>query len=101
MFSYQLFSHKLLRWLVPFFMIGAFGANMALLDSNTLTYLFLFAAQFLFYGLGILGIVKPKVQKLILVKIPVYFIAVNASIFVAWGRYLSGQRIVTWTPTRR
>jgi glycosyltransferase involved in cell wall biosynthesis len=100
LFSYQLFCHKLLRWLVPFFLITAFISNMWLLDNHFI-YRALMLLQLSLYSLGILGLLLPKLQTILLVKIPAYFVAVNASILIAWLKYLKGERIVTWTPTRR
>lgn len=100
LFSYQLFCHKLLRWSVPLFLILAFGSNLWLVHVS-FTYGILLLLQITLYGFGVMGLLKPKMQDIILVKIPAYFLAVNASILFAWWRYLSGQRIVTWTPTRR
>ena len=99
-FSYQLFCHKLLRWSVPLFLILAFGSNIWLVHVS-FAYGILLMLQIALYGFGVMGLLKPKMQDIILVKIPAYFLAVNASILFAWWRYLSGQRIVTWTPTRR
>lgn len=100
LFSYQLFCHKLLRWLVPFFLILAFVSNLALIHSS-FNYGVLLLLQLSLYGFGILGLLRPKMQEITLVRIPVYFLAVNASILFAWWRYLNGQRILTWTPTIR
>ena len=100
LFSYQLFCHKLLRWSVPFFMMLAFVFNLALVKGS-FVFSGLLLLQILLYGLGVLGVLRPKLQELIMVKIPTYFLAVNVSILFAWWRYLSGQRIITWTPTRR
>lgn len=99
-FSYQLLCHKLLRWLVPFFLIVAFVSNLALIH-NSFIYSVLLLLQILLYGFGVLGLLRPKIQNISLVKIPMYFLAVNASILFAWWRYLRGERIVTWVPTRR
>ena len=49
-----LWSHKLLRWAIPYFMLAAFVANLFLLRDPV--YLFLFAVQILFYGLSIAGL---------------------------------------------
>ncbi|HEX9658562.1 MAG TPA: glycosyltransferase family 2 protein [Bacteroidota bacterium] len=100
LFSYQLFCHKLLRWLVPFFLIVAFVSNLVLLHDS-LVYSALLLLQLLCYGCGVLGLLRPKMQDMIFVRISVYFLAVNTSILISWWRYLSGQRIVTWAPTRR
>jgi glycosyltransferase involved in cell wall biosynthesis len=99
-FSYQLFCHKLLRWSVPLFLILAFVTNLALAQGSYI-YSVLLLLQVTLYGFGSLGLLSPKMQGLIMVKIPTYFLAVNVSILFAWWRYLSGQRIITWTPTRR
>jgi cellulose synthase/poly-beta-1,6-N-acetylglucosamine synthase-like glycosyltransferase len=100
-FSYQLFCHKLLRWLVPFFMIILFVVNIPLaLVSNK--YFALLLAQSLFYGVGIFSLFLDLYSsKWIIIKIPIYFITVNASILVAWFRYLTGQRVLIWTPSER
>lgn len=100
LFSYQLFCHKLLRWSVPLFLILALASNLALVHGPWL-YGVLLLLQGALYGFGILGLLSPKLQDTILVKVPAYFLAVNASILLAWWQYLCGRRIVTWTPTRR
>jgi glycosyltransferase involved in cell wall biosynthesis len=100
LFSYELFCHKLLRWLVPAFMILALLSNLALLQSARV-YSLMLLIQISVYCSGCIGLLKPTMQDLIWVKIPTYYLAVNYSILLAWWRYLRGQRIVTWTPTRR
>jgi len=45
-----------------------------------------------FYGEGSLPIP---------VRIPTYFLSVNASIAVAWWRYARGDRVVMWAPSDR
>jgi cellulose synthase/poly-beta-1,6-N-acetylglucosamine synthase-like glycosyltransferase len=100
LFSYQLFCHKLLRWSVPLFLILAFVSNLVLIRASFI-YVLLLLLQISLYGCGMLGLLRPKMQAMTLVRIPMYFLAVNASILLAWWQYLSGQRIVTWTPTRR
>jgi cellulose synthase/poly-beta-1,6-N-acetylglucosamine synthase-like glycosyltransferase len=49
-----LWSHKLLRWAIPYFMLAAFVANLFLLRDSF--YAFLFALQILFYSLSIAGL---------------------------------------------
>jgi cellulose synthase/poly-beta-1,6-N-acetylglucosamine synthase-like glycosyltransferase len=98
-FSYQYFCHKLLRWLVPFFLIIAFVANL-LLASKSQGYFLLFAAQLSFYGVAIWGW-KARRQGGNMIKIPFYFLTVNASIVIAWCRYLKRERVVMWTPSER
>jgi cellulose synthase/poly-beta-1,6-N-acetylglucosamine synthase-like glycosyltransferase len=98
-FSYQYACHKLLRWLVPFLLTAAFAAS-ACLSLRSVPYLFLFLAQSSFYAVGAAGAVRGESFKGIW-KIPVYFLTVNASILVAWGKFLIGERVVMWTPSER
>lgn len=99
-FSMVLFSHKLMRWLVPFFMILAFIANLFLLDQAF--YLSTLILQIVFYSLALSGLAgRSMTKQRALVKIPLYFTVVNAAIFLAWFRFLAGERQEVWMPTHR
>ena len=98
-FSYQYFCHKLLRWLVPLFLILAFSANLFLAMKSDI-YFALFLGQIFFYCVALIG-VKGKYTSANLIKIPYYFLTVNVSIIIAWWRYLGGHRVVMWTPSER
>src|SRR5438477_880088 len=54
-FAWQLLSHKLCRWLVPFAMMTAFVSN-AVLALSSRWYAMLFLIQILFYSVGLGGI---------------------------------------------
>jgi len=101
LFSYELFCHKLLRWLVPFFLIIVFVVNIPL-ASVSRGFAILMAAQCLFYAIAAIQLFRDMYSSSILfIKIPIYFVTVNASILVAWFRYLKGQRVLVWTPSER
>jgi len=99
-FAWQLFSHKLCRWLVPFAMISALVAN-ASLASRSLLYGLLLAAQLSFYTVAFGGLIHKPLARLSVVKLPSFFLLVNASILHAWWRYCAGERLVTWEPSKR
>lgn len=99
-YSYQYFCHKLLRWLVPVFLIAIFISNIFIMDLNRV-YLLLFVLQLVFYGYGIFRNIKISKSLSLIGKIPVYFITVNTSILLAWWKYLKGERIVMWKPSER
>lgn len=99
LFSYQYFCHKLLRWLVPLFLILAFISNSLLMTKSN-TYFLLFIGQFSFYSLAIYGRMGRRMSGN-LTKIPYYFLTVNASILIAWWKYFHQERVVMWTPTER
>ncbi len=100
LFSYQYFCHKLLRWVVPFFMLLALAANMGLAISFG-NYQVLLVLQLTFYALALAGAFTSVAPKSLFLKIPAYFFAVNLAIAVAWWRYINGDRVVMWTPSER
>jgi cellulose synthase/poly-beta-1,6-N-acetylglucosamine synthase-like glycosyltransferase len=98
LFSYQYFCHKLLRWLVPFFLLGALLSNVGL-ASTSVFFLWTLIAQLFFYGLALYGWATDSLRGAL--KIPMYFLVVNAAIALAWWQYLTGKRVVLWTPSQR
>ena len=101
LFSYQFFCHKLLRWLVPFFLILCFVSN-AFLASGSLFYKILLLIQFGFYGLAVWTRKNEAGGRARAIgRGASYFSVVNLSILIAWWRYLRGQRVVMWQPSER
>jgi glycosyltransferase involved in cell wall biosynthesis len=100
LFSWQLLSHKLFRWLVPFALILAFVSN-GLLVSDSKVYLILFILQAFFYGMALMGICLETFSRKGLWKIPAFFVLVNLSILRAWYRYCKGERVLKWAPSQR
>jgi len=99
-YSFQLFSHKILRWLVPVFMIIVFLLNMFILN-NKLFYL-AFQLQLLFYILTLIGFAMDKAG-LLRIKfffIPYYFCVVNLAALMGVLKYVVGKRDTLWTPSR-
>ena len=96
MFSWQLLSHKLCRWLVPLFMISAFISNLLLIRHSWL-YFLLFLAHSSIYLLGY----ALKNSNSSWLKLPHYFLNVNKAILSAWIHYFRGKRYYHWTPSER
>jgi hypothetical protein len=100
LFSWQLFSHKLCRWLVPFAMIVALASNIALATQSTL-YRALLVGQTSFYVLAIAYASCQWMPKSNLFRLPSFFVLVNLSILDAWIRYVRGDRVFRWEPSKR
>jgi len=98
LFSYQFFCHKLVRWLVPLFLVILLASNVVLALSS-LFYLVLLICQLAFYSIGIYGWLTQSLSGIL--KIPMFFLVVNAAIAVAWWQYVTGKRVVLWTPSQR
>jgi hypothetical protein len=121
LFAWQLFSHKVCRWAVPFFLAMALVSNTLLLDSGAI-YTALF---FLQLGLYIAAVwyrfrgktakpddvppfagarvaaawIRPIFQPI--ARVAYYFLSVNTAIVWAWFRYLRGERATLWEPSKR
>jgi glycosyltransferase involved in cell wall biosynthesis len=99
LFAWQLASHKLCRWLVPFALVGAALANLVLLREPGF-YWFTAVCQVVFYTLAALSLRWP-VGVLQLGRPAGYLLLANLSILDAWFRLLRGQTVVQWTPSER
>ena len=100
MFAWQLFSHKLCRWLVPFAMIGAGISNIVLATESTL-YGMLLAGQVLFYAMAAAYAGFRWMPNSSVFRLPSFFVLVNLSILDAWMRYFRGDRVFRWEPSKR
>ena len=99
-FAWQLLSHKLCRWLVPFAMMTAFASDVLLAFSSQ-WYATLFLIQILFYSVALGGILWKPLLRFSIIRLFSFFLLVNASIFQAWVRYWSGERLIAWEPSKR
>lgn len=103
-FSVQLFSHKVLRYLVPHLLLFMLLSSCVLAvtaGSRQLLYQFLLIPQFAVYGGALLGwLAQQRGWRIRGVHIPFYFIEVNLAAFWALILYLGGERKTIWTPIR-
>jgi len=96
--AFQLWSHKVLRWMVPLFLITMFVANLLLLDSPV--YRFTLAAQLLVYGAAIVNMLVPLHRKWKPLGIPLFFCTLNAAALVSMIEICRGRKYVTWQTVR-
>lgn len=98
--SFQLISHKVLRWLIPFFLIIVLIANAFLLGHWF--YNLAFGLQLAFYLAALAGLAADRFDvKILLLAVPLYFCVVNAASMVAFWKTLTGQKMVTWETVRK
>ena len=100
LFSFQLFSHKILRWLVPVFLIAMLISSVLL--AGEMPFRILLGLQLLFYALAILGNLSQKrLGRLGLFYIPAYFCAINFGVLLGLWHFLTGRRYGVWKPESR
>jgi hypothetical protein len=100
LFAWQLFSHKLCRWLVPFAMIAMLISN-AILAMGSYVYRLLLGAQLVFYMVAVFYRWLKWMPDKDVFRLPSFFVIVNLSILDAWYRYFRGDRIFRWEPSKR
>jgi glycosyltransferase involved in cell wall biosynthesis len=99
LFAFELLSHKLMRWLVPFFMAAALVANLWLWGRPG--YRLLLAAQGAFYAVAVAGIAFRRLARHKPVRLAAYLLMTNASIMVAWAKLAAGKKVTAWQPSQR
>ena len=99
-FAIALWSHKILRWTVPFCLVAALLAPLARLDSSF--FVLVFGGQVAFYATAVIALAEwGNLHRTLPGRIALYFSSVNAAILAAWYRYSLGVRQELWTPSHR
>ena len=99
-FSFQVISHKLMRWLTPWFLLAVFLTNALIADSS-LFYFLIFGAQLAFYGVAVVAHFLPNLQSISIIKLVYFFVQVNIALLDAGIKFIAGQRMTTWKPSAR
>lgn len=100
LFAFQVWSHKIMRWGVPWFMLMMLVVTLLLLEQGVV-YQVALVLQVVFYLLALAGWLSPGVREIAVVKIIFFFVQTNIALAQAAVLYLSGKRMTTWNPSRR
>jgi hypothetical protein len=98
--AFTYFSHKIARWLCPFFLIGAFASSLLLADRHP--YDFLLGAQvglYLVAGLGTRA-KSPAIASKCL-RLTTLFAGMNLALLVGFWRWMTSEPHGAWTRTAR
>lgn len=100
MFSLLLWGHKVLRWLVPVWLVLLLIVSALL--SRTAFYAIALATQCLFYLIGIMASTDgSRLQESTIPKVASYFTISNAAAIFAILQWLAGKEQTSWKPTIR
>jgi glycosyltransferase involved in cell wall biosynthesis len=100
LFGWQVLSHKLMRWLVPAFLVGLFTVSLALREQHWL-YESIWLAQAAVYSLALAAHYLPVLRGIALVRIVYFFCQANIAIAHAALSFLAGRRMSKWQPSVR
>src|SRR6266581_1037837 len=93
--AWGLVSHKLLRWLTPFFLAVLLAASTVALAHGR--YVFLWLVQIAFYGAALVGWLRTRSGRQTRVfALPFAFCLANVGFFLGMVKALRNQRIVTY-----
>ncbi|MCW5891715.1 MAG: glycosyltransferase family 2 protein [bacterium] len=99
-FAIELWSHRVLRWLIPVFLIVLFLASAALAGEGA-SYRLAFLGQLAVYGSGLLGFALERLRiRVPGLFVPLYFCVVNLAPLIALTRLARGERNVVWETGR-
>lgn len=93
-----LWSHKLLRWLVPYFLLALFAANIFLL--NRIFFRVAMSLQVAFYSVASGGLLMRRGHRGHLLALPASFCLVNCAAIVGTLKCLRGGASGVWKPER-
>lgn len=98
--AFQLWSHKVLRWAVPWFVvIYVAGSIMAM--AGSFAYVSLLVPVLALVALSATGAIAPSSRRSGLINAGYYFVQANAAVLTAGIQFMGGKRIRTWVPTTR
>ncbi|MGH9406197.1 MAG: glycosyltransferase family 2 protein [Terriglobia bacterium] len=93
--AFAFLSHKLLRWIAPFFFAALLASNAALLEHPF--YRCTFIAQLLFYFWAGAGFIFRERMKTVRFALIGYFVvAMNIALAVGFFRFLAGREEAIW-----
>ena len=99
-YAVQLWSHKLMRYLVPLFLIAIFIASAVLATRNAF-YAAMFVMQVAFYLAALVSWLLERAGVTFgLLALPQYFVITNLASLIAFVKFLTGERYTRWEPSR-
>jgi len=98
--AFQLISHKIARWLMPFFMIVLLISNLFLLEISI--YRLIFLLQVVFYvSVPLTWVMHKYGKRLKFLFLPLYFCIVNLASVLAIINIIKGTEMATWETVRK
>src|SRR5256714_1449550 len=100
LYAWELFSHKVMRYFAPFFLLALLGAS-ATLSFDSPLYRIVLLLQMLGYSCAVVSwlLEKSGVRSRVL-ALPHYFLLANVASVIALFQFLRGERYARWQPIR-
>lgn len=100
LFAWQLWSHKILRYLCFIFLLGAYISNLALWPESTFYKLFFILQNVCYLGAIISPLLEKSGRKSQGLYLLHYFVLLNLATAYAFTKFLLGHKTVMWEPRK-
>ena len=99
-YAVELLSHKVMRYLVPLFLLVALVTSGAL-APRSLFFALTFAGQAAFYAAALAGwLLERAGARVRVLSLPHYFVLANLAAVIAFYKFARGERYARWEPIR-
>ncbi len=99
--SFCFFSHKVIRWMVPFLVMITLGTSIPLAAHSSF-YLVLLLLQLLVLVIPLIDLFLRKIKiHLLTLRFISHFVVMNMALLAGFFRYIGGIKNNVWQPTRR
>jgi len=98
--SFSFISHKVLRWVTPFFIILLLLSNIFLLETTI--YQLSFAGLLFSFSIPLWDTLLKKVKiNISILRFITHFYSMNLALIIGFFKYLKGVKSGVWQPTKR
>ncbi len=99
--TYAFWSHKIIRWFLPFILIFIFIINFFIINVN-LFFENLFYLQLIIYTFGLMGYVLSKLKiRIGIISLIYYFLVTNLALLIGFIKFLRKKHSLIWQSTPR
>ncbi len=98
--AWSFVSHKIIRWLCPFFLIGMLLLSF-LLWTRPLFQIALLAQALFYFASGVVAVIPFRSRLLKPLRLASMFTGMNLALLAGFGKWLLGSQKVTWRRTVR
>jgi cellulose synthase/poly-beta-1,6-N-acetylglucosamine synthase-like glycosyltransferase len=99
--AFSFFSHKVLRWLGPFFLILLFATNIILALSEPLYQVLLMVQGVLIISPFIDFLLRKLGLHIVILRFITHFYSMNLALLAGFLKFIKGTETNVWQPTRR
>ena len=99
--AFSFFSHKVLRWLTPFFILSMISILPFMIENHRFYFYFLVGIIFCFSLVTIDFLLKSLKINIKPLRFLTHFTLMNLALFIGFLNFIKGVKSSIWEPTRR